>query len=588
MPNIVLIVVESLNPSTYLIDDDFIDETAAARPGDPEYYISSKPFYNRHFAPFLRELAADGVTFSGMNSLGLPTYSGWHGLLTGLVPAQNYMNIVEGSKLHVDDVPSHMRDEGYWTYYLSAQDMDFDGMRNWLYRRPALAEAQIRCNCSSLLDDVQDDAILQGLLRDQAPVQTHDCREKKWAKRVSRLRKKLAFQDYPLWFDYVETYYPSREQASLLNISKESLVFHAWVSDRISTKQFALHWRQQKENMKRKKLSKPIFAGYMNIEGHMPYHGYDREDFYDPIDPKLGFASAEHKKARYLRVNKYADQWAIGETIRFLRENDNNTIVFVTGDHGTRDVPIRWKNSPITNRTVFSGDCVGRSSGCDSIFTTTGVISYLGDDPRIVRRLGLDHLKGKTLKFATDHNDLIYTMFDITAKLQGREMKPTHRRGRNLFELGQSLLGKPYREQLQMIDESDWVGLTFVTHQIDYRRGAKNLRVHPADPAGAHLYDAVAFPTCLKLLNDPEMDVAGARAFPLFTEMLEYLNVENHLASLNKVYSYAFCNGTCIQNGNCTFPRKNEGFRATAEGLYIALLFPRGLSHSPPPRHWSH
>jgi hypothetical protein len=94
MPNIVLMIIESLNPSTYLIDEEFIDETSASRKGDPQYYISDKPFYNKEYAPYLRALAAEGVTFSGMNSLGIPTYSGWHSLLTGLVPSQNYMNIV--------------------------------------------------------------------------------------------------------------------------------------------------------------------------------------------------------------------------------------------------------------------------------------------------------------------------------------------------------------------------------------------------------------------------------------------------------------------------------------------------------------
>jgi hypothetical protein len=315
----------------------------------------------------------------------------------------------------------------------------------------------------------------------------------------------------------------------------------------------------------------------MNIEGHMPYHGYDRDEFYDPIPPEIGFASVEHKKARYLRVNKYADRWAVGETIRFLRENDNNTIVFLTGDHGTRDVPIRWKNSRITNRTVFSGDCVGGSSGCDSMFTTTGVISYLGNDPRVLKRLGLDVLKGKTLKFGTDHTDLIYTLLDITSKLQGREMKPTHRRGRNLIELGQAMVGKKYEEQLKMLDESNWTGLSFVTGQLDYRKGAKNLRVHPADPNGAHLYDAVTFPTCMKLLDDPEMELAGSKAYPMFTEMFEYLNVENYLTSLNKVYSYGFRNGTCIEEGHCTFPKENEDFRITSEGLYLVLVLGPGL-----------
>jgi hypothetical protein len=306
----------------------------------------------------------------------------------------------------------------------------------------------------------------------------------------------------------------------------------------------------------------------------MPYMGYDREDFYDPIDPSISSFSDEHKKSRYIRVNKYADKWAVGETIRFLREHDNNTIVFITGDHGTRDVPLRSKNSLVTNKTVFSGDCVGGSSGCDSIFTTTGVIAYLGSDERVISRLGLDKLKGKTMKFATDHNDLFYTMFDTTSKLLQEEMKPTHRRGRNLFDVSQAMLDKSFEEQVKYLDNSKWVGLSFLTHQLDFRKGAKNLRVHPADKSGAHFYDAVTFPTCLKLKDDPEMEVGGLGVDDMYTEMFEYLNVENHISSRNQVYSYQFRDGECISKGNCSFPtKKNPRVHASRNGLYITFFY---------------
>jgi hypothetical protein len=201
------------------------------------------------------------------------------------------------------------------------------------------------------------------------------------------------------------------------------------------------------------------------------------------------------------------------------------------------------------------------------------VISYLGDDERVIRALHLDVLKGTTMKMATDHSDLIYTMYDVVSRLLGHEMKPTHQRGRNLMELGHSLLGKKYEEQVKKLDESNWVGLSFLTHQLDYRRGAKNLKVHPADPGGAHLYHVVSYPTCLKLKDDPEMKVGGPNVSDLYKEMFEYLNVENHLTSLNKVYSYGFRDGACIEKGNCTFPGPNEDFRATSEGLWIAFLF---------------
>jgi arylsulfatase A-like enzyme len=560
MPNIVLLIIESLNPSTYLISDEFIDETAASRT-----YISDTPFYHAKTAPHFRKLALDGVTFAGMNSLGLPTFSGWHGLMTGLTPSQNYMNIVEGDKLHVDDVASHMRDEGFRTLYVSGEDMEFADLHKWAYRRSAKQEALIRHRCSDGVNDLADDEVQRKLLKHQK-ISLRNCSSLRSS--VERLESELNSQDFPLWFDYVETYYPSDDQADILGVPREKMVFHSWVNDRITSRQFQLHWNQQRTFQKAHNDTRPLFAGYANIEGHMPYQGYDHNDFYDPLPPGLKLGSPENRKARFLRVNKYADQYAIGETIRFLKENDPNTIVFVTGDHGSRNVPIRSKNSFVTKKTVFSGDCVGGSSGCDSIFTSTGLMSYLGTDPRIQKLFA--GLKGKTLKFASDHNDLIYTMYDLVSTLRGTEMKPTHRKGRNLLDLAREMLGKSFDEQVKLLDASNWTSISFVTGQIDFRSGAKGLRMHPGDPSGAHSYDAIVYPTCLKAPEAPEMKLGASREDA--NAMFEFLNAQNFLTSKNRVYSYAFRNGSCIEKGHCDFPPQNVDFRACGDAVPIICI----------------
>jgi hypothetical protein len=570
MPNFVLLIIESLNPSTYLIDDNFLDETARTKKGSAKYFVSDSPFYHPYYARHLRELAKDGVTFPGMNSHGIPTCSGWHTLMTGLTPAQNYMNMIEGIYLQVDDIPSHMRDEGFWSFYLSAEDFEFDGMRNWVWRKNATHEAKTRLQCAELLD-LDNDPILKDMLKEQE-LGLKNCTVPEMRVRVEKLEKQLAIQDFPLWFDYAEMYFPSAHQAEIMNISNKTLSFRSWVCDRVSSAEFRLHWNQQRDIMDKNKIRKPIFGGYMNVESHMPYLGYDKDDQYEKMDLKADATMDDVKKARYLRVNKYADEHAIGSTIAFLRKHEPNTIVFLTGDHGTRDIPIRWKNTNVTNQTVYSGDCVGGSSGGDSIFTTTGVIAYLGEDERVKKAMGLDRLKGKSVKFATDHNDMIYTMFDLLANLQGREMKPTHRRGRNLLNVSLQILGKTFDEQARILNSSKWQSLSFISHQFDYRRGSETLRFHPADPEGAHYYDAVVFPTCLKARDDPEMPVGVASDFPMYRESFEFLTSENYLTSWNRVYSYKFRDDECIAKGNCTMPQPGPDVRASQKAFFVYYI----------------
>lgn len=197
------------------------------------------------------------------------------------------------------------------------------------------------------------------------------------------------------------------------------------------------------------------------------------------------------------------------------------------------------------------------------------MIAYLGKDERVKKAMGLDRLKGKSFKFATDHSDMIYTMFDLVAKLQGREMKPTHRRGRNLLNVSLQILDKPFDEQVWILNGSKWQSLSFLSHQFDYRRGAETLRFHPADPEGAHYYDAAAFPTCLRAPGDPEMPVGVAKDFPMYRESFEFVTSENYLTSWNRVYSYKFRDGECIANGNCTMPQPGADVRANQKGFLV-------------------
>jgi hypothetical protein len=573
MTNDVLIILESLTPSTYQLDDGFIDEMAQTKHGDPNYFITDSPLYNDEYAHYLRDLSRDGIAFSGANSLGLPTCSGWHGIMTGLTPSQNYLTILEGAALHVDDVPSHMRDAGFWTFYLSAEDFDFDGMGNCVWRRNATQEAKTRLHCADQLD-IQDETLMS-LLQEQY-VKRVDCNTSKLKAQVAKLAKQLSDQDVPQAFDWADMYYPTVLQREFMNLTNTSMPLHNWVCDRVSSAQFRLHWHQQRETLKRRGLKKPIFAGYMNVDGHMPYLGYDFDDQYEKIGETASWD--ELKKARYLRVNKYADKYAVGDTINFLRKHAPNTIVVVTGDHGTRDIPIRSKNSKVTEKTVYSGDCVGGTSGGDSLFATSGVIAYLGKDDQVKKAMGLDRLRGKTVKFSTDHGDLMYTLFELVAKLQGKPMKPTHRRGRNLINLSLEILGKGYSEQAKILNASKWQSLSFLSRQIEYRKGAEMIRMNPADPHGAHYYNATVFPTCLKAVGDPDMPVGVNEDFSLYREAFDYLMAENFFTSWNRMYAYEFRDGKCIEQGNCSMPEPHPEVKQNQRGfLVFFVVIPGGF-----------
>ena len=92
-----------------------------------------------------------------------------------------------------------------------------------------------------------------------------------------------------------------------------------------------------------------------------------------------------------------------------MKINDPNTIVLITGDHGTSDVPAKEPNGKVVDDVKFDPKCIYTSNGSDSFFLVSGLMSYLGKDERIKKAFGLDKLAGKMMKFTVDHCDMIYT-----------------------------------------------------------------------------------------------------------------------------------------------------------------------------------
>ena len=268
-------------------------------------------------------------------------------------------------------------------------------------------------------------------------------------------------------------------------------------------------------------------------------------------------SKGQKKEKKFLRVNHYADKYQIGITLDWLKENDPNTIFVITGDHGTRDIPIRDYDSPVVDDIVFSSDCVHHSSGVDSFYVTSAMIGYLGDDPVIKEALKLEKLSGKTLKITNDHNDLIYTIKDILNRLNGTSMPPTHQRNRNLVDLmmnvSDGLKTKSVSEVQSEIDNSGWNSFSIITFMAEYREGTSLLRTHTGDPKGAHYYDHVSYPTCLRRKSTPPMKVGTDKAQKMYKKMFKRISAETYLNFHNRLFNYGFRNKKCIEDGDCTF-----------------------------------
>ncbi|EAY02212.1 hypothetical protein TVAG_451120 [Trichomonas vaginalis G3] len=563
LPNVVFLVYESMTPSYYMLNKDYITEHAHISKNDPKKVLTKTPYFTDGIAPNLNKFSKYAITFSGISSLGIPTSSGWHALLTGLYPSQSFTNIVEGGLLHSDDLPSMMRQYGYRSFYVGASLFSFDGSDIWIYRRPAEEEAKARLKCLDGFGDLYNETSMRQMIPESKYPKLRQCSEEEVNSLTKELKKKRL--DFPKMFDYSFSYQPGSQNCEHLGIKPDEInkKIH-WPGDRLTAAEVIYHWKQNKEYMRKNNIDKPIFAGHLSIEGHIPYKDWDLPQFYDSVDKyKSMFANYSSREQfrglSYLKVTKIADKYQIGEILSWLKENDPNTIFVVTGDHGTRDIPIHDAGSPVYDDVVFKKDCVHRSSGTDSFFVTSGMIGYLGNDERIKKAMKLDKFAGQTLKIAADHNDLVYTLEELLNDLNGTDMQPTHRRSRNLIKMTDEINTileekKSAKPVYKMLDEQGWKSFSLVSYNGEYREGSTLLRTHPSQPDEAHIYHGASYPQCLRL-KDEKDDLVGTKdALNMFQRMGKMVSIETYLNYHNRVYNFAFRDNQCIEKGDCKMP----------------------------------
>ena len=558
MPNVLFIVYESFNPGYYLINDDFITEHASLNENDPLRYITDTLYYSPTVFNKIHKFGKYGVTFSGMSSLGIPSASGWHSLTTGVSVSQSFYNILEASLMHVDDLPSSMRNYGYRTFFLAASQVQFDCMNFFAFRRPAREEAMERLKCKEVFGDLYDDDFQRNLMGEKEFNKVKSCARKE--KEIEKLTKQMKKRrlDFPKWFDYYYHYTLTPDNAALLGFDPADVEITKsnWSPDRVSTREFILHWQQQKRSMKKHNIEKPLFGSIMTMDSHFEFFGYDKSKYYEyTITNEMKKDVTEWMKHRFIRVNKYADKY-VGELLEWFRDNEPNTIFLITGDHGVRKIPVNNGDDIAVDDVIYSSDCVHGSSGSDNFFVTSGMIGYLGNDSVIKEVMHLDKIQGKTLKLPTDHNDLVYTLEDILTKLNGTTIQPTHRRSRNLMDMTNDLVNHiendTLDEGLREIDQSGWTSYSFNHYNIDYREGTNLLRTHPADKEGSHYYTKASYPHCLIKRNGQHHPLGGDEALKSFRRMEGKIASENYLNINNRIYNYAFRDLNCIKHKNCT------------------------------------
>ena len=557
LPNVLFIVFESFTPGTYLIDNDFLFEHASRDEDDPLRYITDTKYYNSLVMNKFNKIQDYAITFSGMNSLGIPTASGFHSLMTGMYPSQSFYNILDGSLLHTDDFPSQMMNYGYRSFWVAASEYRFDGINLWYFRKSAREEAMQRLKCRAGFGDLIDDEYHRQLVGNERMSELRDCDEKEIEKEEKVLKKRRL--DFPKWFDYALHYPLTKYNAELIHLPPESALNKTkWAADRVSTKEFINHWKQQKDFMKKNNITKPLFGGITTMDSHFEFFGYDKKEFYDTqINKKNVKNNDDWTRQRFIRVNRYADKY-VGGLLEWFKENEPETIFVVTGDHSVRKVPVFESDEIVTRDVVYSSECVHQSSGSDAFFVTSGMLGYFGNNTAIKNVLQFDKLKGKTMKLPTDHNDLIYTVEDILTRLNGTTVQPTQRRSRNLIDLTSNLIdhinNKTLKEEIREIDKSHWNSFSFNHYTMDYKEGTNLLRVHPADKAGSHLYTKASYPQCIRKKNRLPLQLGTKEGNKVFERMEKKFSAENYLTYHNRLYNYALRDRECVKKGHCEFP----------------------------------
>ncbi|CAL6032920.1 Sulfatase [Hexamita inflata] len=501
LPNVVFLLWESFSPAPKYVTDEVLLNENKSMQGQP---------YRREYLPKLAALAESGHTFMGLRSNGIPTVNGWHAFVTGEISSHTSVNMITSQFNAADDFPTKFRQQGYRNLMVWPSAFNADKKQPYVYRG--------------------------GKLNEDMP-------------------QHLA--DFPLWFDEIHQFYPTREEAEQMGIPDYPEKQTYWTNDRMSSMMFNHFFNKQLENQ-----TQPIFAFYENVDTHEDFSWFDDAKHYDEFIVGVGRSNRYDVYGMhdaYSTVLRYADA-AFGRIVDNIKQNAPETIVVILGDHGTRQVPLYLDADKKINEgsdIYYDMECNFRTAGPDMQFTTSAVMSYFGTNEKL--RQKFDAVKNMTTFEPTDHQDLVETVMALVSDFSNVKL-PSSRLGVDILE--QATKAVRGEETLKVPK----VSVSHINMEYSDDRGLFRMAVGGKDGA----YQVVKpVPACIAGKNSIKNEVEQ-EVFHDAREMIELFSV---LSKNDRYYSYKFRDTECVAKGTCEFPEPNAGFTVNVIGkLFKAIL----------------
>lgn len=563
LPNVIILAIESFTMYQDAMNDDFLMEHVNRNTNGALYY-SNLSYGKQSIFPHLTQEFENTIAFSGTSSFGYPTCSGFHGLLTGLYPSQSRLNVKTTGLKSYNDYGAMFRSLGYKT--LLSKMLYYDGFRAHAFRKSSSDESKIRMGCKSSYNVFDDDPLQVKINSLKSNYKFGQCNSKK----VNILTKLLERHnlDQPASFDYFVDYLVPEQHSDLYGISSNNFSTSHSQYSRIRSATVIAHYKQLKRVYG---ANTPVMMTSLTYDTHFLFFEPDTQ----PHSIEVNYSDSSSKYiSQHIRALKYTDRYYIKNLIDFIKNNDNNTIFIVTGDHGLRFPPLISKNENIkmSRNTIF---------GHDSMYVVPTFLLYFGDNPKLKELLKFDQLRSKTFKFAIDHNDVIYSLINIIANLSYTEIPPSTYQSRNIFELASNALLDDGKNNYfnDYLYKDNWFSLSYSQIYIESTLGNITFKANVHNHANMLVFKNVSYPLLILGKNDTEeanplVNVSVGKKYSMLKDYFNVLNAENYILYQNMKYHKAFLERSCVEKGNCVWPsiRKGESTMSYYNMLFISIL----------------
>ena len=191
------------------------------------------------------------------------------------------------------------------------------------------------------------------------------------------------------------------------------------------------------------------------------------------------------------------------------------------------------------------------------MFDTSGLIDYFGEDPKM-KEIFQD-LKGKVVKYPTDHQDLIVTLHSILEQAGGKRL-PSNRNGVDLLELTRNLTNK--------LEPAKHFSIRYTDVYSEYFND-KLYRFSSLLNVG-EVFEPL-YPTCVS--GEKREKTSDA----IFNEFHTIRRLFEQTQKYNMAFNYQFRNESCQYPTKCTFPKANDPFSFNECFRLLSVSFSIGL-----------